>query len=476
MAFTPEQETILEQIIEAFQNGKRLSDLPEVQDANPFELICEVLENGESKKAALATLLPYLEQQCAYGVQFDTSVSSAACTRIGNTDLHKSLPIQSRMRGCLLDDNGNVVEYLDPKDWRGQTRDGSRGQVMVEIPLHYRKFETDGTVRRVKISEYPLPGYHTVPKRYVSAYQATVDRTNSKLASVVNNTAQYRGCSNQSDWDETYRSALGRPATSISLTTFRTYARNRKSGSTQWNCHTYGSQKAIYWLFVVEYATLNSQAAYNASKDASGYAQGGLGDGVTNSTAWDNFNGYNPFVPCGYTDEFGNGSGVKALEVRDGDDALFVSTYVNRYRGIEIPFGHIFHWTDGVLVEAGAESDTNLHKVFVAKDPSKFASSIGDGYANVGNQARADGYGKEHIFGEGGEIIAAAVGGGSTTYLCDYNYQNIPASGKATRGVLFGGGAYVGAYAGFVCANSTNAPSDANARIGSRLCFLPTLD
>ena len=476
MAFTPEQETILEQIIEAFQNGKRLSDLPEVQDANPFELICEVLENGESKKAALATLLPYLEQQCAYGVQFDTSVSSAACTRIGNTDLHKSLPIQSRMRGCLLDDNGNVVEYLDPKDWRGQTRDGSRGQVMVEIPLHYRKFETDGTVRRVKISEYPLPGYHTVPKRYVSAYQATVDRTNSKLASVVNNTAQYRGCSNQSDWDETYRSALGRPATSISLTTFRTYARNRKSGSTQWNCHTYGSQKAIYWLFVVEYATLNSQAAYNASKDASGYAQGGLGDGVTNSTAWNNFNGYNPFVPCGYTDEFGNGSGVKALEVRDGDDALFVSTYVNRYRGIEIPFGHIFHWTDGVLVEAGAESDTNLHKVFVAKDPSKFASSIGDGYAHVGNQARADGYGKEHIFGEGGEIIAAAVGGGSTTYLCDYNYQNIPASGKATRGVLFGGGALSGAAAGFVFARSNRAPSSAAADFGSRLCFLPTLD
>ena len=476
MAFTPEQETILEQIIEAFQNGKRLSDLPEVQDANPFELICEVLENGESKKAALATLLPYLEQQCAYGVQFDTSVSSAACTRIGNTDLHKSLPIQSRMRGCLLDDNGNVVEYLDPKDWRGQTRDGSRGQVMVEIPLHYRKFETDGTVRRVKISEYPLPGYHTVPKRYVSAYQATVDRTNSKLASVVNNTAQYRGCSNQSDWDETYRSALGRPATSISLTTFRTYARNRKSGSTQWNCHTYGSQKAIYWLFVVEYATLNSQAAYNASKDASGYAQGGLGDGVTNSTAWNNFNGYNPFVPCGYTDEFGNGSGVKALEVRDGDDALFVSTYVNRYRGIEIPFGHIFHWTDGVLVEAGAESDTNLHKVFVAKDPSKFASSIGDGYAHVGNQARADGYGKEHIFGEGGEIIAAAVGGGSTTYLCDYNYQNIPASGKATRGVLFGGGANGGAAAGFVYALSNSAPSRTSASFGSRLCFLPTLD
>ena len=55
---TAEQEAILEQIIEAFQNGKRLSDLPDVSGTNPFNLICEVLEDGESKKAALATLLP----------------------------------------------------------------------------------------------------------------------------------------------------------------------------------------------------------------------------------------------------------------------------------------------------------------------------------------------------------------------------------------------------------------------------------
>jgi len=47
---------------------------------------------------------------------------------------------------------------------------------MVELPMHYRKFETDGTKRRVRISEYPLPGYHLVGKRYVSASQATIPR------------------------------------------------------------------------------------------------------------------------------------------------------------------------------------------------------------------------------------------------------------------------------------------------------------
>ena len=178
MAFTETQETILEQIIEAYQNGKRLSDLPEVSGKNPYNLYCEVLdEDGESKKAALASLLPYIEDDCSYGVEFDITVASPTCTRIGNTDLHKSLPVQSRMKGCLLDDSGNVVEYLDPTDWTGNVLDGSRGQVMVEIPAHYRKCETEGNKRRVRISELPLAGYHLVPRMYISAYQATVERS-----------------------------------------------------------------------------------------------------------------------------------------------------------------------------------------------------------------------------------------------------------------------------------------------------------
>lgn len=38
-------------------------------------------------------------------------------------------------------------------------------------------------------------------------------------------------------------------------------------------------------------------------------------------------------------------------------------------------------------------------------------------------------------------------------------------------GVLFGGGANGGANAGLACADSYNAPSDANASVGSHLCF-----
>lgn len=476
MALTSSEESVLRTIIEAFQNGKRLSDLPEVKGTNPYDLTVEVLDtDGESKKAALASLLPYAEEQCSYGVQFDTSVSSPACTRIGTTDLHKSLPIQSRMKGCLLDDDGNVVEYLDPQDWRGHTRDGSRGQVMVEIPMHYRKFEQAGTVCRVRLSELPLPGYHQVPRMYVSAYEAAVNRSTTTLASVVNDSVEYRGGNNTADWDGTYRSLLGRPATSISRTNFRAYARKRKPATTEWNCMTYDVHKALYWLFVVEYATLNSQAAYNAQLTAEGFRQGGLGDGVTNlnSTSWSNFNSYNPFIPCGYTDSLGNGTGVVPFEMPAEYGTL--TTNVPRYRGVENPFGHIWQWTDGINVRispTAANGGDELSKVFVCSDPSKFNDTNYNGYSHVGNEARTEGYVKRIIFGEFGEIMPAEVGGGSTTYFCDYHYTSIPTT-EALRGVLFGGSAANGASAGFASANSYNAPSHTNALFGSRLCFLP---
>ena len=75
--------------------------------------------------------------------------------------------------------------------------------------------------------------------------------------------------------------------------------------------------------------------------------------------------------------------------------------------------------------------------------------------------------------GEDGEIMPLAVGGGSTMYFCDYFYTSIPSSGEAERGVLFGGTAHYGAYAGFVFANTSYTPANAVAFIGSRLCFIP---
>ena len=412
-----------------------------------------------------------------YGVELDTTVSSPDCTRIGNPNLHRTLPIHSQMRGCLLNDNGEVTKYLNPSDWTSETRDGSQGQVMVEVPEHYVKFEKDGTKRRVKMSITPLSGYRKISKYYVSAYEATVQRSTTTLCSVVNTDADYRGGNNDSSKDEQSNTLLGRPATQISRTNFRAYARKRKEGSAEWNCMTYDIQKDLYWLFAVEYATLNSQKAFNSQKDSNGYAQGGLGNGVTtlNGTKWNTFNGYNPFIPCGHTDSLGNGTGEVDYQMPEEYDTTILTVKVSRYRGIENIFGHLWQWTDGINVRISPTTDNggdNLSKVFVCHDPSKFNDTNYDGYEYVGDEARTESYVKEVIFGDGGEIMPKVVGGGSNIYFCDYHYTNIPTT-ETLRGVLFGGRAGDGTRAGLVYASSDRVPSYAAANIGSRLCFIP---
>ena len=76
------------------------------------------------------------------------------------------------------------------------------------------------------------------------------------------------------------------------------------------------------------------------------------------------------------------------------------------------------------------------------------------------------------MIGEYGENMPTAVGASSTTYFADYFYTNV-VSNTGQRGVLFGGSAYNGASAGFSCAYTNTAASNAGAHVGSRLCFLP---
>lgn len=421
-----------------------------------------------------------------YGVKINTAVADPVLERVGLSSLHASLPVQSMMRRCLLNDDGEVVTYLHATDSTktdtGAAADltGASGMVMVEIPEHYRKFEFDGTTITALISLIQLPGFHKVRKIYRSAYEATVERSTHKLASVVNTTADYRGGNNTAAWDDTYRSELGRPATSISLTNFRAYARNRGTAGLNgkgWNCDLYEAAVNTYWLYVIEYANLNCQAPFTSELTEQGYHKGGLGDGVTtlNSTKWNNFNSYNPFVPCGITNSLGNRTGVVDYTLPVEYDANQLTVQVPSYRGIENPFGHVWSWTDGLHVQAQSNDAGGKHVFYRAEDdnPANFQDSNYNGYEVRGELPRSDGYVKQLVCGEHGDIMPLKVGGSATTYICDYFYQNIPASGVALRGVYFGGNAYSGAIAGLAFASTSYAPSTTDASIGSRLCFIP---
>jgi len=324
-----------------------------------------------------------------------------------------------------------------------------------------------------QMSIYALPGFRRIPKMYISAYEAALQRSTLKLSSVVNTSADYRGGGNQTAWDELSKTQLGRPATAISLTNFRKYARNR--GSVNWNCDTYFVQRALYWLRAVEYANFNCQLAFNAQPTSEGYKQGGLGAGVTtvNSTKWSNFTGYYPLLPCGVTNSLGNATGVVNYNLPQDYDTTILTVGVPSYRGIENPFGHIWSWVDGCKCRIQSETDGGLSEFYACEDPQYFQDTNYNNYELRGVLPRKEGYIKEMIIGEYGEFMPLAVGAGSTTYFSDYFYTNIPASGEAQRGVLFGGSSLTGATAGVGYSFTSYAASSTSASVGSRLCFLP---
>lgn len=73
--------------------------------------------SGEAKWEDLANMFTGLEEVLGYGVQFDTTVADPHLTRIGNMSLHKSLPIQSQLKGCIAQGD-KVIYWLNESDWR----------------------------------------------------------------------------------------------------------------------------------------------------------------------------------------------------------------------------------------------------------------------------------------------------------------------------------------------------------------------
>lgn len=413
--------------------------------------------------------IPDLEERYAYGVEWDTASSSPDGVRVGNMQLHRELPIQSKIRGVILDNKGGIKSYLNNSNWGNIDTEYLTESIMTEIPEHWYKLYQDGTKFRMMLSAMPLPGYNHIDQFYISSFESGIDRGSSTLISsygVGSTNVNKRGGDNTSEWDGTYRSLLGCPVTYLTRDQFRQAARKRGSG---WEMYTYGAHKTLFWLFAVEYATLNSQKPFNAQKDANGFSQGGLGEGASQMTDWINFNNANPLIPCGYTNEFGNGSGEKAYVVKNASDGTHATLMANRYRGIENPFGHVWKYTDGANIQV-TTGDAGLSILWTTDDPSNFSDTSYTGYDKKGNICRTSGYAKKMLLGENGDIIPTEVDGSSSTYWCDYYRTTITIdgifvvlAGSSANGALGNGLASI--YGGY----TSNSARD----IGTRLCFFP---
>lgn len=411
------------------------------------------------------------ENELWYGVKFDLANSSSPDgVRTGNMEMHKTLPIQSKMRGCTINNVDNVKKYLKADDWT-KWEDGTviaqdssqiSPEMMVEIPEHYRLLVAtpDNTVE-VRMSEYNLPGYTKVEKKYIGAYEGMTSETLPNLLRSINNT-KYK------------------PKVSTTRNQFQVFAREN-SRTNNWNIYTYDAHRDLTWLFVVEYATLNSQKAFNANLTAEGYHQGGLGDGVTSGTVTANGATTYSFVPCGTTNSLGNGTGIiEYTHTNTNAEGTSTGTKVvnvPRYRGIENPFGHVWKNVIDVVV-AGTDNS-----VYICKDYTKFGTFEG-GTNPTAEQLIAAGYElqnfkestitgqyvKKLVNNNQADLFPAIVGNGAsaTTYYCDYHWTNPVAT---PRTLLIGGGSGYGSAAGLFALYSSLGLDLSGASVGTRITF-----
>lgn len=440
-----------------------------------------VRQNGEWTTIDIVDLL-------SYGVEWDITVADPELTRIGNPLLHRSLPIQSAYRGCVA--NGNVINYyLDPNDWSkkadgtNSVLDGTDGSVRVHTPKFYGKGGEDGNKRWVRISTIQIDSsWIEIPELLVDAYRCTVDQTdaeNLKTASVVNTTTQFRGGNNSTTYDQylesdQFRTLLGKPRTNVTRANMRTYAKNAGSELLSYELYKW----IFYWAWVIEYATFDSQATYNAELTSEGYYQGGLGAGVTsgNYNHWEYYNNTNPVTPCGYLNEFGNGTGIKEMTcvmptTSGGDPTQSYTFQVPRWRGFDNPFGDIWTNLDGIVIDTpttGASDTGVLPTAYIITDPEKYTDDLEEAKTNAVRslqQPHGEGYIKEWHIGVNADMIPKAVGGTSSTYMCDYywvNYDDTPET------LLVGGRLFAGSAAGLGSFNSHSLVGHVNPLVGFR--------
>ena len=411
------------------------------------------------------------ENELWYGVKFDLANSSSPDgVRTGNMEMHKTLPIQSKMRGCTISNTDNTKKYLKANDWT-KWEDGTviaqdssqiSPEMMVEIPEHYRLLVAtpDNTVE-VRMSEYNLPGYTKVEKKYIGAYEGMTSETLPNLLRSINNT-KYK------------------PKVSTTRNQFQVFAREN-SRTNNWNIYTYGAHRDLTWLFVVEYATLNSQKAFNANLTAEGYHQGGLGEGVTTGSVKINGADTWSFVPCGTTNSLGNGTGIiEYTHTNTNAEGASTGTKVvnvPRYRGIENPFGHVWKNVIDVVV-AGTDNS-----VYICKDYTKFGTFEG-GTNPTAEQLIAAGYElqdfkestitgqyvKKLVNNNQADLFPTVVGNGAsaTTYYCDYHWTSATAT---PRTLLIGGRSDGGSNAGLFSLASSGGLDYSNANVGTRITF-----
>lgn len=433
-----------------------------------FSVVSSLPSNVVSRHITFNVTSQNLEEFDWYGVSWSETSSNPDCTRIGNMDMHGTLPIQSMMKGYIYFKDGNPLyrtlklndswtkcENYSAGGWRDVSTllEDNNVNVMIKIPEFWwiDDYVESTETHNLKICPHAKPGWHHHKEAYVSAYEGYIDGN------------YYRSSKNKI------------PSVNFTRSTVRPKARANGLGNS-WNIYTYNEHRAICHLFLVEYATRNSQKAVNTELTPEGFRQGGLGSGCTTGIATINGAQTWSFIPTGSSDSLGSGSGEVTVTIQQtdssGSNTTTTTRKCNRYRGIENPFGHVWKHTDDVI--SVYISGYGARFWYKCDSPDHFGDSISNDnpyYKNIAANAVVTGYKTKIATTSTCDFFASSCNNGSeTTYWCDYNWDNTDGS---LHCLLIGGRSANGGEAGLFNLNSVTGVGNSAANVGSRLTYLP---
>lgn len=403
-----------------------------------------------------------------YGVSWSETSSNPDCTRIGNMDMHRSLPIQSMMKPfditnikdtvpeiiLPIDDQFQKTSYANANNNQWSIVSTDSDNIMIRIPEFWYtdEYVPKSNTHNLKICPHAKPGWYHHKEAYVSAYELCETSPSSGKVCSAKGLIPLVGRTR-----EVLRKAV---------------RGSGFDGEAKWNLYTYEEHRAICHLFLVEYATRNSQKAVNTELTPEGFRQGGLGSGCTTGAATINGAQTWSFIPTGSSDSLGSGSGEVTVTIQQtdssGSNTSTITRKCNRYRGIENPFGHIWKHTDDVISVYGNGYRTWYKSV----KPNQFATNKNTSYKPFcASTMVSSGYKTEIKATPTCDFFAISVSGGSeTTYWCDYNWDNTDTSEHC---LLIGGNSDASGGAGLFDLDSYNGVGNSSASIGSRLTYLP---
>ena len=298
------------------------------------------------------------------------------------------------------------------------------GNVFIYIPKFYSKItkNANGTYKH-QISGFRYEGFSTL----------FVDGKGNEIDYVLVGKYEASGSSTKAE-SKSGKTCL----VNITLPQMRTACKAQGEGYQQYD---FLIDAIIKELFLIEFATTNSQSIMRGWTDG-------------NSAA----------LQTGHTDNVKTPSGSWNTNHEEGDTACNTDGHhACKYRGIENPWGNVWKWVDGITF--------SKEKVYLCLDPTKYVSeNTAQPYNYVGDRPMSNGYCKKVEHFDKFPLLGytAEIGGGDSTYYCDYHYQ---ASGGT---VLDVGGAWNGgSSAGLWYWDGGYSASYADSSIGGRLCYKP---